>query len=92
MIRPAERRAWLLQHLQASSTPLDILDSEFVDAYIKETAAPFDPMPYGAHRCTTLGRDLAAMFKDETLQRQAVGIPCGYEGMPRWVYAYEVAA
>lgn len=89
-MRPAARRAWLLSRLQASPVPLDILDSDFVDAFIEATEVPFKHMPVGAHRCPTLGRDLAAMHRDGTLHRQPVGVPCGEWGMPRWVYAYGI--
>lgn len=90
-MRPAARRAWLLERASSSRLPMDILDSDFVDAFIETTGAPFEPMPVGAHRCPTLGRDLANMYREGSLRRQPVGVPCGEWGMPNWVYAYEVA-
>lgn len=92
VMRPAARRQWLLDRLRASPVPLDILDADFVDAFIEATQAPFIPANVGAHRCPTLGRDLAVMYRNGDLCRQPVGVPCGEWGMPRWVYAYGVVS
>lgn len=59
VMRPAARHQWLLDRLRASPVPLDILNTEFVDAFIEATTARFMPVLVGAHRCPMLGRDLS---------------------------------
>lgn len=86
--KPAERRRFILDWVDQNG-PSNVLDADFVSAYIEETGAPFEAMPYGAHRCPMLGRDLAALYRAGALTRDAVGVPQGEWGMPSWVYDYQ---
>lgn len=93
-LRPAQRQQFILDYLRERaafySATVDVLDSEFVDAYTATTSAPHDVMPYGANRCKMLGRDLSALHKAGLLDREVNGIFAGEWGMPRWVYTYSL--
>lgn len=89
-MKPAERHAWIIDYLHTHpDVPVDCLDTEFVDAYIAATGASYIPMPFGAHRCAMVGRDLGAMARSGELERQRVGIS-GSEHRMTWVWAYEL--
>ena len=81
-------RDWLRTHQHA-----DILDSDFVWAYIEEFNAGASVQFIGAPTCRQLGRDLGAMFKAEYLERSIVGISDGmcHMGFPKWVYSYKLS-
>ena len=95
-MRPAARRQWILDYLKlrqdhcpSTVHRVDVLNSDFVTAYILETDAQFVDMPYGAHKCPRLGEDLTALYKQKQLARSTCGLE-GLAGMgfPRWVYTY----
>jgi len=70
---------------------VDVLHRDFVDRYIDATNAKFYAMPYGAHKCPQLGRDLSEMYAAGRLRRWTLGLDgmSGY-GFPRWVYVYRL--
>jgi hypothetical protein len=70
---------------------VDVLNSDFVTAYIEATGAPFVAQPFGADTCRQLGRDLSSMCKSGVLVRGRVGLVEHYQGMPNWVYVYRLA-
>ncbi len=89
-----ERRQFVLEWLRAAPgtrSSCNVLDSEFVDAYVEFSGAPVWGMIYGANKCRQLGRDLARMQKECYLKRSTTGLE-GMAGMgfPRWVYSYFV--
>ena len=92
MISPNARRAWITDYLRAHPHEhVDVLNRYFVDEYVEATGAPVDVMPYGADRCATLGRDLAALYYSRDVDRVVTGIE-GMAGLgfPRWVYTYHL--
>lgn len=92
------RHEWIREYMQArndrASTgfTVDVLDTNFVCDYIDATNAPCAIMPYGAPKCSQLGRDLSEMHAAGILTRYATGLQ-GMAGMgfPRWVYVYRLA-
>ena len=89
-MRPAcERYVWLLEQFSDESVRHDVLERDFVDAYIEYTGAKFKPSFYGAYWCDALRRDLGHLHKEKALKRHATGISgMGGMGFPKWVYAY----
>lgn len=96
-MRPADRRAWILTyigkrqvHLTSTRYRVDILDLDFVCAYIDATGVHWEPSLIGAPRCPTLGADLLALHKAHKLERRPAGIGDGlcFQGFPRWVWSY----
>lgn len=90
-MRPADRHHWILGYLRDSEPFVDVLNSDFVDAYLEATRASCYPMPYGAHKCPQLGRDLSTMHQQGRLARSRVGIDLAGMGFPKWVYVYRLA-
>lgn len=90
---PLERRTWILEYLRLNASPaVDVLDSDFVDAYIEATGVSFTPTSIGAHRCSALGSDLSQLFAEGKLDRYTVSLKgdAWMPGFPRWVYSYEL--
>lgn len=90
-----DRHQWVLQWLRSQppyDARVDVLNAPFVLAYLTATQTPFAAMPYGAHKCPQLGRDLAAMFSAGQLVRGRVGMGPGArnQGFPAWVYVYSL--
>lgn len=90
-LRPAARRAWILSFLaEIPQWSVNVLDKDFVDAYIAATGAAHEPMPYGAPRCPQLGRDLSALHREGRVERNRVGISGAEWGFPKWVWDYDL--
>lgn len=87
----ADRRKILSNIMQEnSSRDWDILDTSFVERYIQETGVSFDPMPYGAPKCRTLGEDLSRMERERRVKRTVTPLPGLGMGFPKWVYSYKL--
>lgn len=94
-MKPEQRREWIEAHMRSdailSRGGVDVLNSDFVDAYIDATKPKFRVTNYGAWKCPQLGRDLAQMVEDGVLRRHRVGIAgLASMGFPRWVWSYEL--
>jgi hypothetical protein len=91
---PAERQQWIIDHLRNNCAPrehVDILNRDFVDWYSGDTGATAYGTMYGANKCPTLARDLAALAKARRLVRSRTGISgMAGTGFPRWVWAYRL--
>ncbi len=96
-MKKPERHIWLMQYINRRAElsgyreGWDVLNAYFVVDYIEATNAKFDPMPYGAHKCAQLGRDLSELAARGMLQRHRTGIE-GMAGMgfPKWVWSYKL--
>lgn len=99
--KPAERRAFIIEYLREidrtrrergmpGRSSVDVLDSDFVDAYVDFSGARFVPQKYGAFKCKQLSRDLTEMWQTGELSRSLTRLPPGSrnEGFPGWVYSY----
>ena len=89
----SERREWLLNYIKDSPfSGVDILQSDFVDEYIRATSAAYTTTCWGAYKCRQLGVDLSAMAKLGLLRRSRLGLRNNWQpGFPRWVWVYEVS-
>lgn len=70
---------------------VNMLDSAFVDAYIKEFNCNYKSTFIGAKKCPELSKVLGQMYKEFKLSRQSVGISnmvC--DGFPKWIYDYDL--
>lgn len=92
MTRYAQRVDFILLYLKNALGGCDVLNVDFVNEYVIATKAGVHLMPYGAHKCPQLGRDLRKMFREGKLARKRVGVQ-GFAGMsfPNWVYSYEIS-
>lgn len=88
-MKPADRHAWIREWIQKNGG-VDVLNNDFVSAYVEATGASFEALGFGADRCRQLGRDLSVLFQQKSLQRSRVGLTAHYTGMPNWVYVYEL--
>jgi hypothetical protein len=92
----ADRKQWILawlrerQALSSATWRVDVLDREFVDAYIEATEAKFQAQMIGANKCKLLSRDLHSLYVQDQLTRHTAGIGGGlcHQGFPRWVWSY----
>ena len=89
-----KRFDWIEDWLRTkqSGTEVDVLDLDFVVAYIDAHNAGFLPKHIGAPKCPQLGRDLSWMCRLDRLSRVATGLSPGDAsmGFPRWVYTYSL--
>lgn len=92
MLTRPERDAWLLREIAEERAGVDVMNADFVLAFINHTDAKFDPTHFGAYHCPILGRDLARLAKQGKLKRSRVGLSGGawMEGFPKWVWNYVV--
>lgn len=68
---------------------VDVLNSDFVDAYITAVHAKFKPTNWGAHKCPQLGLDLSSMARFSALKRSRIGLSVNWQpGFPKWVWTY----
>lgn len=84
-----ERQEWIIQYIK-NSNGVDVLNSEFVDAYVEHTGAAVDVMMWGANRCKMIGRDLSELNNSGKLSRFRIGISNWQPGFPKWVYSYSL--
>lgn len=71
---------------------VDILDAEFVDAYIEKFQPKYKVKMFGANNCPELGQLLSTMYQAGELKRFACGLPKPnwQPGFPKWVYSYQL--
>ena len=82
---------FILDYLQAGpDRSVDVLDSDFVDAFIAHVGCAFTPTLWGAYKCRYLGQTLTRMYRQYDLKRHRVGLSSGAwrPGFPTWVYVY----
>lgn len=96
MMKPEERYNWIERYflefdLGTTRTCFDVLNRDFVDAYIEATGSRYSGTMYGAAKCKPLGGDLAYMVKAGRLRRTRTGIEgMGGMGFPTWVWSYYI--
>lgn len=90
MVRRDDRYVWIMAWIKKNGST-DVLNSDFVDAYIEATSAKFRHTAWGAYKCPTLGKDLAHMARCGALKRGRIGLGSNWQpGFPKWVWAYSV--
>lgn len=85
-----ERELWVMNYIRTKSPcGVDILNSDFVDAYIAAFNAPHRFCCWGAFKCRELGKILSGLHRRHYLKRGTIGLGLNWQpGFPRWVYAY----
>jgi hypothetical protein len=87
-----DRRVWLLQEIHSEKS-VDVLHSDFVNAYADFSGAAMRVAFWGAGWCPLLSADLRRMFKAGLLRRAATGMSGNWQpGFPKWVYSYRLSA
>lgn len=83
------KKEWVLKYFNTNDVVcVDILNRHFVDAYIVEFNPKYAVMPYGANKCSELGKLLSEMYHEGLLTRSTIGLANMYVGYPKWVYVY----
>lgn len=93
MSKPSDRQQWILQYLRDSGAHahVDILNEQFVSAYIVRFSPTYRMTMLGAHKCRQLGKDLSDMYKAGLLIRSRMGLTATpVEGFPKWIYCYSL--
>ena len=85
-----EKQKWILQYIVDTGYGVDILNSDFVDAYIEKFNAKFIITNWGANKCPDLGRQLSKLYKLCYVNRGRVGLINWQIGFPKWVYHYDI--
>jgi hypothetical protein len=91
-----QRRRWIIAWLQQRHiatkvrATVDVLNQDFVNAYIKATGAKSIAVLWGADKCRLLSRDLTRMCHEGSLQRTRQGLQDMGPDFPRWVWVYEL--
>lgn len=83
------KEEWLKDYINVNG-PVNILDAEFVDAYINKFNPKHSIQPFGANGCKELGKMLSDLYKDNILDRSRISIHGLGRGYPNWVYVYEM--
>jgi len=81
--------SWLMEYMQ-NNGPVDILNADFVEAYLAWTEARAIDTNWGARKCPTLSRDLRYLWAIGRARRGRVGLGFNWQpGFPKWVWSYE---
>ncbi len=84
-----DKERWILKTLPPEGA--DVLNSDFVDSFIKEFNPTFRPTAWGAYKCPALGRLLSNMCKKGILGRMIISLGANWQpGFPKWAYVYSV--
>lgn len=83
---------WVEDYLKTKEFYVDILNRNFIDAYIDKFNPKYGATNYGADKCPDVAKTLKIGFDQGIFKRQRAGITCGYSGMPRWVYVYSLSS
>ncbi|MBD8836204.1 hypothetical protein IFU39_00025 [Paenibacillus sp. CFBP 13594] len=83
------KEEWIKDYINKNG-PVNILDVEFVDAYINEFNPNHVIQPFGANGCKELGKMLSTLYNDNILNRSRISIHGLGRDYPIWVYVYEM--
>jgi hypothetical protein len=90
-----KKEIWAINYLKNKEflQYVDMLDSDFVIAFVEQFNAKYDEMTLGAVKCKELSKLLSSMHKKGLLNRYAHGVKTGLSQdgkFPKWVYSYEL--
>lgn len=90
-VRPAkkDRLNWLLDWVGASQPGIDVLDADFVQAYINYSMVSYQFTMLGAHRCKQLTKDLCDLSDARKLWKGSIRVP-PMMGFPSRVNVYHL--
>jgi hypothetical protein len=81
--------AFIIEYINSTSIKaVDILNEDFVDAYIAKFNPKHTPTMWGAWRCKEISRILKFGFDTGMLCRYASSLPEHPQGFPNWIYIY----
>lgn len=90
-----EKEQWVIDYLieqkKKSNSFIDVLDNDFVNAYLDKFDDRYMAMTIGAPKCPSLSRLLGIMYKKNLLKRYSQGVRSGLRqdgAYPKWVYSY----
>jgi len=86
----SEKIAWVESYLQDTEQHVDILNTEFVNAYINEFGVAYRNTNYGALKCPDVGRTLKAGYDQGVLKRDRIGLWAHETGFPNWIFVYRL--
>jgi Uri superfamily endonuclease len=94
----SEKEQWVIDYLKNKKylAFVDMLDEDFVCAFIEIFDAKAENMTVGSPKCKELSNLLSTMYKKKLLIRFPQGVKSGYNQdcrnfkAPKWVYAYEL--
>jgi len=90
-----EKIQWIIEYMKEpyhfALSGVDILNADFVDAYIEKFNSKHEVTMWGANKCRDLVRVLKIGYDRGIFDRWT----CGIQGMwglgfPKWVYAYKI--
>lgn len=92
MLNKHEKQDWIIEYIKTSKLKhVDILDLEFVDAYINACQPKkIVFQPYGANTVPELGKYLSELYHSNILNRMSIGLTECYSGFPKWCYSYYI--
>lgn len=89
-----EKEQWIIDYISNLERVqvVDILDEDFVNAFIKKFNPKYEVTLIGAYRCKELSLLLGKMYKKCLLNRCVIGLRGGawQDGFPKWVYSYSL--
>jgi len=90
-----DKEEWIINYLKSKEfcAFVDILDDDFVNAFIDKYNTKFEFIGLGAPKCKELSKLLLTMNKKGLLHRWAHGVRSGLcqDGkFPKWVYSYKL--
>ncbi len=87
-----DRERWLVAYIAklGDAGAVDVLNLNFVDAYVAATGATEKVMMFGANKCRMLGADLSKLESRAILKRCRVGLSGMVWGFPKWVWSYRL--
>lgn len=94
-----KKEQWILNYLKTKVDLkfVDMLDEDFVSAYIDEFNINFETSIMGASKCKELSKLLGVMYKKGLLHRFSHGVKSGLNQdyvdfkCPKWVYSYVIS-
>jgi hypothetical protein len=90
-----EKEQWVIAYLKSKEYLqfIDILDEEFVNAFIDKFDAKFEHCRLGSPKCKELSKLLSSMYKKQLLDSHSHGTKSGLTkdgSFPKWTYLYEL--
>jgi hypothetical protein len=83
-----KKQDFITSYIRNNLGSTSIVDSRFVDSYIKEFNPKHIVQPFGANSCKEIGKMLSYFYKCNILDRTTVSLYHIEPGFPKWVYVY----
>jgi len=90
MYKNTEKIEWIKTYIKNNPPAVDIMNADFVDAYIEKFKPKHIITMYGANKCSELSKILKQGYDMNIFNRSIIGIHQAMWGFPKWVYVYEI--